>query len=445
MPLVPTDFQTYTKQEIRHNILRAYGGFIEAFDSGDATSIIVGETKYRFGDDARGVNWGVYLPDQADNTEARQQISAWDDSAGDATVASMGEVPAAGETVEYYPPGIPGPDAMNEAINLAMRRHTHTGWSTLPARDFARSLDLGFLDWVEHADQIVGVARRGSPNLLTNTSFESWDPGTPAAKEWVRSGTNATVTRVQGRIDGFAAQLARSSDDAKLRQDLTPALSYLRGTYGATAFTSPLTVALAAWCKTSTASMARITIDDGPSSTNGGTLHTGGGNWEVLTVEHTFSTTARSFFADLECIDSDGNADWDDIFIVEGTAVDDQDIEHGEQRYPLSPIPYEVTLEGARPSIRLRSSLPRDGQIVVGTKQPYFTLSGETTVTDMPLEAATAFAIVTLLDRYDMGKAQDSYDRLRIDWRPKARFWDRALNQNPSPAPVRQHLIMGVN
>ena len=450
MALVPTDYQTYTKAEVRQEVLRAFGGHVEALTGTPTTTqLVVANMIGRFGDNNRVARWGLYLPAQSNNAFARARVSTWTDTTGTAVPdITLGEQPAAGETVEFTPRGDPGPDAINEAINQVMRRHRHTVWSTIPTRDGVRRYDLGALDWIEHQDQAVAVYRRPSPNLLTNPSFETWGGGSAAAPSaWSLNGSGASVARASGRLDGFAATITQSGAVSYLEQDLTPLLEDLRGTYGTAAFTAPLTVTLGAWAKTSSASVGRVTIDDGPSASNASVLHTGGGTQEFISVSHTLSTTAYRLLARVEVITtSTTNVTWDDAFCVEGSSLDTEDIEHGEQRYRLFPVDADVTLEGARPSLRLQSPLPRGNQLVIATEQPYFTLATETDTTDMPLEAAAALTMRILLERLDAGKAQDRYNAMRFIWLPRARYWAKELAPEAAPIDATPQVVsMGVH
>ena len=443
---IPTDFQTYTKKEIRGAVLRAFGGYVEDISSANSTSIVTTEMEFRLGSDASGKGMLVYLPDQASNAESRWQVTSWDDSLGDATVDTMGETPSADETVEFYLRGDPGPDDINSAINEVMRSHHRTVYTVIPTRDHARRYDLGRFDWIERPDQVTGMYWRLSPNLLTNSGFELWGGGNASApSEWTLNGSGASVARATGRLDGFAAKITQSGAVSYLEQDLTPVLEDLRGTYGAAAFTNPLTVTLGAWGSTSSASVGRVTIDDGPSSSNASTLHTGGGAQEFISVSHTLSTTAYRLLARVEVITTGStNVTWDDAVMVEGSSIDVLDIEHGDNHYTLHDLrKAQVTSEGSRPFLRLPLPIPRRNQIVIASRQPYYTLTTEAATTDMPLGAAVALTMKRLLENLDPGKEQTRYDRLRQQYFPKAWYWADTLAEEKAPDTVIPMVVTG--
>ena len=316
----------------------------------------------------------------------------------------------------------------------------------IPTRDHARRYDLGRFDWIERPDQVTGMYWRLSPNLLTNSGFELWGGGNASApSEWTLNGSGAAVARATGRLDGFAAKITQSGAVSYLEQDLTPVLEDLRGTYGAAAFTNPLTVTLGAWGSTSSASVGRVTIDDGPSSSNASTLHTGGGAQEFISVSHTLSTTAYRLLARVEVITTGStNVTWDDAVMVEGSSIDVLDIEHGDNHYTLHDLrKAQVTSEGSRPFLRLPLPIPRGNQIVIASRQPYYTLTTEAATTDMPLGAAVALTMKRLLENLDPGKEQTRYDRLRQQYFPKAWYWADTLAEEKAPDTVIPMVVTG--
>jgi len=114
-------------------------------------------------------------------------------------------------------------------------------------------------------------------NLMADWGdFESWQDGDSSTPDgWTLAGTGAAVAKESTNIKFglYAAKLTYGSATAQLYQDLTDYTDYLGATMKA-----------GVWIKTSTASIARITIDDGAGTSNS-SYHTGGGGWEFLEIE----------------------------------------------------------------------------------------------------------------------------------------------------------------
>jgi len=121
-------------------------------------------------------------------------------------------------------------------------------------------------------------------NLLFNGNFEYWYSGNSVAPDgWLL---------VNGSIDKESTEVKIESYSAKLT---ATAQMYLRNAnYNISNWFAPYkgkSITLSAWVKTSTANSARILIGDGVSNSNS-SYHTGGGDWELLTVTKTISESA---------------------------------------------------------------------------------------------------------------------------------------------------------
>jgi hypothetical protein len=126
-------------------------------------------------------------------------------------------------------------------------------------------------------------------NLLLNGAFKYWYSGTSSAPDgW--SLASGSVERESTEVpDGFEYSTKITSDGGDASQfyntnrDVASFYTYLQGK----------TVTLLAWVHADDASMVRISIYDG-SSWHYSSYHTGGGDWELLTVTATIKTTATN-------------------------------------------------------------------------------------------------------------------------------------------------------
>jgi hypothetical protein len=120
-------------------------------------------------------------------------------------------------------------------------------------------------------------------NIAKDGSFDSWSAGTNQAPDaWTLSGTGAsTAQSTTKRIGSYSATLTAGSDEGKLTQVVANSLDYANNK-----------LTLTAWVKCSTANSARIFVNDGTANYSG--YHTGGGQWEVLSVTKSLSPSPTS-------------------------------------------------------------------------------------------------------------------------------------------------------
>ncbi len=428
----------------RQEILRKIGGFVEAITSATDTTVIANTLINRFGDDNALLNNPIFLPDQTATSAQRRIVTAWDDSTGEATVASLGETPAAAEDLEIYWPGDPFADEINRAINRTLQETHRTVWSQIPTIQNTFEYSLGAFSWVQTDSDVVGVFWRSSPNLISNEDFEMWGDGTTAAlTRWVLSGDSSTVTRVAGIRRAYAARITRSGTDTQLQQTIGLLNGQLKGdlqTDGT--YTVPAVLQVSVWVLSSTASMARIQITDGVGTTNS-SFHTGSGLWEELTASHTVSTTATQLLCNLQCNDNNGNADFEQVLVVEDdNTMPDWLREDGSSRAPLRRADYRVVTSAPAPTILLEHQISRGQQLVIATQQPFYTLTADSDVTDMPLEAIIAGTLLRLAETHHPHQDRERWDRLLGLWGPRARRWQRRLAQVPVPQVQQGHVVV---
>lgn len=144
-------------------------------------------------------------------------------------------------------------------------------------------------------------------NLLKNGDMEIWSAGTSSAPDnWTLTGTGATVARSSTKKRGsYAAQVTYGSADAYLYQDYADYVYFQSGK-----------VTVGVWVKCSTASIARLIINDGVGTT-ASSYHTGGGSYELLEVTRTIDGSASQLRIELH-VENTGNAIFDIVKLEEG-------------------------------------------------------------------------------------------------------------------------------
>ncbi len=427
-----------TRAEIRREALRRAGGFVEDLTgTQDAMSVISDGMRYRFGgDDTGGVGMAIYEPTGAAADQLRI-ATTWDDSDGDATVDSLSAAMSAGDTVEYYLRSDPTPHEFNEAINRVLSETERVVESWLPTIEGVREYTFLNAPWVEARRDVLRVLKRESPNILSNSGFELWGRGSDAQlQSWVLTGTNATVTRLDGTHQRFAARLTRSGDNAELTQTIPIPVVQLIGEQ----------ISIFGRVRSGTASVAKLRVNDG-QTTSASTAHAGGSDWEELSFTHTVSSTVGGPLQVLcQVITSDTNADFENVVAVEGSSVPEWLRKYGDQHARTKPIHATVQMSGLLPVVATDRTYGRGSQIVVQSKQPYFELtadSGTGGVTDLPFECAVTGTIVKLAEVHSVGKPNAArWERLGAYWLPKYNAWKRKLAE-PSPDPAGPQAAVG--
>ena len=145
-------------------------------------------------------------------------------------------------------------------------------------------------------------------NLLKNGDFESWSAGTTSAPDgWTLHGTGITITRsATKKIGEYSVEITYGSVTSYIRHSIP---DYER-------YRSKI-ITLAVWVKTSTASQVKIQLADNVGN-NASDYHSGGGDWELLTVSRTVDTSATTLVCNLILYDT-GVAYFDGAILVEGS------------------------------------------------------------------------------------------------------------------------------
>lgn len=381
------------------------------------------------GDDTSGIGMGLHEPSSAAADQFRV-ATAWDDSAGSATVDTLGVAWSAADVLEYYLRNDPTPFEFNDAINRVLSETERVVETVLPTVEGSRTYPLLNAPWIETRNDVLSVLHRHSPNMLDNSNFELWGRGADAQLHaWVLSGTSSTVTRVDGTYERFAARITRSSNDATFQQTIPIPIPQLYSKV----------VTLFGRAKTATADMHQFQIFDG-SETVGSDRHSGDDTWSEFTLSKTIAADAKGPLRVNTVVQtSDGSVDIENLVLVEGDSVPDWLSKYGDQYARTDPIAANLQMRGSLPVIVTDRTYGRGSQIVVQSKQQYFELTADSStggVTDMPFEAIVAGTIVKLAET-QIGKPNAArWLALAGRWQPTYRSWQRQLIE-PSVNPTK--------
>ena len=426
-----------TRKEIRREMLRRAGGFVETLTTvDDEQSAAADGMRYRFsGDDAAGKGTLLYEPTSAAADQLRV-ATGWDDSAGDATIDTVSVAWSANDVVEYYLRNDPTPHEFNEAINRALGETERIVETTLPTVEGQRNYSLLNAPWIDVRRDVQAVYHRESPNILDNSNFELWGRGSDAQLHgWTLGGTGGTVTRVDGLQGRYAVRLTRVGTNVTLTQTIPIPIVQMYGK----------SLSVFGRIKCGTASFATIDITDGTDTTST-SAHDGGGDWDEFTATHTVNADAVGpISVVLNGKTTDTNADFELVVMVEGSSVPEWLSKYGDQNARQKKLSWSPQMSSSSPAVRIARPYNRGSQIVVQSRQPYFKLSADTGVTgatDMPFETAVQGAIVKLAEIHSVGKPNAArWERLGAYWLLKYHASKRRL-QEPSTQPDRAQVVL---
>lgn len=216
-------------------------------------------------------------------------------------------------------------------------------------------------------DAINSAALRMYPLVAQNLRYESFVSGSPVTdpgfEDWTSTSalryytaSSVTQSRQTGGLQG--TYFARLTTAATGYLGLTTAerveLAQLAGS----------TITVYAIVRASTSSDARLRVVDSATTTNG-SYHSGGGNWELISVEHTFTSAAT------------GKQDTFDVRFMHDNATTNMDIDHWwieggpgtvEMRLPQvlarGPLSVFTALIENREDFRHRNWLPTDARML---------------------------------------------------------------------------------
>ena len=385
-------------------VARDLGWATGSISSGGAQTAVLGNHISAFGDDAALTGWTLIMPDAATAADQERTVDSWDDSAGAAYwVTARTDTTYTSETYILAPPGDYNRQDIYTALNDCL---SHTRVSVpfvLPTIQDERLYRLGRLSWLRSREDVDAWFYRGSPNLVTNSQLDVWPNGTSLAPDsWTLAGASATVARATaGAVRGYyGVALTRAGADATLTQTVGLLNGQLQG----------LAVSAACSVRPSTASVGRIGISDGLTTTYS-SYHTGGGGDESLTVSKTLSATATNLQFILSTDTTDAAVTFSNFVAVEGSSVPAQLTDTGDEAYRLQELPgSHVRQVGDQQAIALPVSRGRGGQIVVYSSQTYPTLSADTDSTLLHDDIAVPGTVYELVSRIRKGE-----DRTRLE------------------------------
>lgn len=150
-------------------------------------------------------------------------------------------------------------------------------------------------------------------SLIDNGSLEYWTDGTTSAPDdWTLAGAAATIARDSTNKVGFdyGAAITRAGTNCYLKQSISNYEDY-----------QSETVYAGCWIKATVADRARITVDDGVGNTSS-SYHTGGGDWEYISISHSVDASASELTLKLEINTGDTVCYFDEPTIIKDTVLE---------------------------------------------------------------------------------------------------------------------------
>jgi hypothetical protein len=422
-----------TRKTLRQAVLTELGGRVVTASATTDVLLTVEDLAHTFGDDNALRHAPIHLPSLT-GSDIQRRINTWDDSAGSMAIDALSGDPADALAIEIYERGDPSHLEINAAINRCTADLYRMAWVQLPTIQDEQNYSLVNFPWVRKRTDILQVWRRESPQLLANEGFELWGDGSSAELPgWVLSGTGAIAARTLSikTHHAYAVQLtAAGGVDAELRQTVGLLNLQLRGE----------NVVGSCIVKTGIAAAARIGISDGLTTT-WSDYHTGGGGFETLTVPVKTLDAAAIDLQFRVIMEENGQATFDEPIAIEGDEIPGPLQNGGSPSYRLEGIEASRIDYATTPAL-LINKLGRGQQLVVATAQPFFPMNADTDVTDAPLEALMAGALLQLANINRKGEAKDRWDDIAQRWGPAYHTWREQLIQNPTPNPTRSRAVV---
>lgn len=417
-----------TRLSIEQQVVRRLGGWTGNIASGGVTAAVLTGLIDTTGDDNQHVGDLLLMPDAANAGDQSRSVTAWDDSAGQATwVGNRSDTDYSNETYMLFPRGDFTKVDMDTRLDDKLDQTYRTVQSILPTIVDKRWYSLGHFPWIGSRADIDGVFWRTSPNLIDNGFFDNWRNGPTAAPTgWTAA--SATIAR-NSFVDNptritrghFSLSLTGDSGTATLDQYLPPELVLqLRG--------QPLTAEVDVQAGATT---AILTITDTGGSTTA--AHTGGGDTERLSATRTIDSSADSILIRME--EASGvTSHWDNVLVEEAAAINDLLSRAGDQAWKLNPVRHEIRDIGGVPVIELPSPVGRRAQFVVFSRQNFSSLSADATVTDCPDEVIVPGLMYELARMLRRGVDRERWDRVQAQAGREYARMAAKLIQRPVPA-----------
>ena len=426
-----------TRAAIVNLMARRLGAWTGDISSGTAQTAVLATRTDTTGDDSIAKGDILWMLDAANETDKDRSIDEWDDSEATARwIKARVDTTYTSETYIVMPGN--GEWARQDfylAINDRLAKTRRTVTSVIPTMNDQRLYRLGNLSWVRHRGDIDAVYYRASPNLVDNAQFDNWSSGASAAPtRWVLAGSGGTVARATASVRrGFYGALVTR---VGTNTTLTQSIGLLDGQLAGQAVTFELDVVC------STASIARIGISDGLTTTYS-SYHTGGGGYERLAVDKTLSASATACDVICSVDTTNGSATFSNAGSAEGSTLTAILQETGDEAWSRTELRYEVLETGGVPAIELASPLGRGGQLIIRTAQPYPSLSSDAGSTDCPDSVIVPGALYELGARLPKGRLYDRYELIARQCGEEYSRTAAALRQRPNPQAQRRVLVRG--
>lgn len=186
-----------------------------------------------------------------------------------------------------------------------------SSWNIFSLGDFAPANAkylIGDVTDVSSLSNEILTKNVGLENLIINGDFEHWHAGTNVAPTgWGVYAGSVSRESTEVKINSYSLkQTVQTSfhQDLELRKGLN--------------FWKGRTITASCWAKCSTSNRACLYLHDG--LTNSALVyHSGGGDWELLTVTHTISSGATKLQIHTECRNGDATMYFDGVMLVEGS------------------------------------------------------------------------------------------------------------------------------
>lgn len=144
--------------------------------------------------------------------------------------------------------------------------------------------------------------------------FESWSQGTSVAPDgWVMIGTAGAVAQesTTKKFGNYALKITSGASATYAAEYTVPTPTAYAGR----------TMTFGVWVKCSSASKARVYVDDGVSARANSSYHTGGGDWEFLEVEAQIDASNTELVLGVEVASSAVVAYFDGAVLVQGETI----------------------------------------------------------------------------------------------------------------------------
>jgi hypothetical protein len=417
-----------TRLAIEQEAVRRLGGKTGSITSGTATTAVLAGLLDTTGDDTYYKQWMLAMPDAAGAADQTRIVTAWDDSAGQATFATRSDTTYTNETYMLIPRLEFTKADLDNALSDRLPNIRRTVMNIIPTVDDERWYSLQKFTWIRSRADVDAVWYRPSPNLIDNGTFTGWGNGTTSAPSaWTAA--NATITRnarnsnpERVKRDGFSVRLAGSGAAGTLTQSLDPELVVkLRGQ----------SVTLSAQVDAGAATEL-ISITDGLTTTTD--EHTGGSTFETLSATHTVAATADTLTFTLQAADG-VTGDFDDVKAEEATSINQLLADSGDDGWRRVPVNAVVIDQGGEPFIELQAPKGRRGQLLVYSRQPYPDITSDTANTDCPDDVIIPAVMFELARVIKPKVDREKWDR--IERRAATEYARMAgkLIQKPLPRP----------